>query len=91
MITELLAGAEVPQWDRELMNELSLAVEALARLRGTTWQFDVMNDEGSVYRSIVAQSSAECSRLVECFFRSQFRLMHVGDQPVMRKLARETA
>ena len=45
-----------------------------------------MNDDGEVYRRIVAESSAECVALVEHFSGLQFKLVKIDRQPVMRKL-----
>jgi hypothetical protein len=45
-----------------------------------------MNDDGEVYRRIVAESSAECVALVEHFSGLQFKLVKLDGQPAMRKL-----
>ena len=45
-----------------------------------------MNDDGEVYRRIVAESSAECVALVEHFSGLQFKLVKLDGQPAVRKL-----
>jgi len=45
-----------------------------------------MNDDGEVYRRIVAESSAECMAPVERFSGLQFKLVKLDGQPAMRKL-----
>ena len=86
MVTTLVAGAVVPLWDRELVRALVEAVEGLPPDNVTTWQLGVMNDDGEVYRRIVAESSAECVALVEHFSGLQFKLVKLDGQPAMRKL-----
>ena len=86
MITALIAGASVPAWDRGLVQSINDVTLGLAPDHTTTWSFGVMNDDGEVYRRIVAESSAECVALVEHFSGLQFKLVKIDRQPVMRKL-----
>ena len=86
MITALVPGILVPAWDRELMQSVNDLTFGLAEDHTTTWPFGVMNDDGKIYRRIVAESAAECAILVEHFSMLQFKLVEVGGKPVMRRM-----
>ena len=77
MITALIADASVPAWDRGLVQSINDVTLGLAPDHTTTWSFGVMNDDGEVYRRIVAESSAECVALVG-LLRSSVQAGEVG-------------
>jgi len=83
MVTALVAGAAVPLWDRELVRALGEAVEGLPPDNVTTWQLGVMNDEGQVYRRIVAEGPTEALDIIECFALRNFRLIQLQKEAVM--------
>ena len=88
MVTALVAGAAVPLWDRELSRALSEAAEELPD-NVTTWKLGVMNDEGQVYRHIVAEGPTESLNIIECFALRGFRLVQHDRQPVMCRARRQ--
>ena len=83
MVTELVAGAAVPLWDRELVRALLKAVEALPPDNETTWQLRVLNDDGEIYRLIVIEGAMECLDIIECFAKRRFRLAEHRRQVVV--------
>jgi hypothetical protein len=85
MVTALVAGAVVPLWDRDLLRALMAAVERVAPDHVTVWQLGVMNDDGAVYRQIVAEGPTESLNIIECFARQAFRLVELQGQAVMRR------
>ena len=90
MVTALVAGAVVPLWDLELSRALSMAAEESPD-DVTTWKLGVMNDDGQVYRHIVAQGPTESLNIIECFARRGFRLIQHDRQPVMCPARRSDA
>ena len=82
MVTALVAGAVVPLWDHELTRALTQAAEEPSD-NVTTWQLGVMNDDGEVYRHIVADGPTESLNIIECFAMRGFRLVEHHKQTVM--------
>ena len=87
MVTTLVAGAAVPLWDHELSHALSKAAEEPSD-NVTTWQLGVMNDDGQVYRHIIAEGPTESLNIIECFALRGFRLVEHHAQPVMCRTRR---
>ena len=83
MVTELVAGAAVPLWDRELVRALLEAVEGLPPDNETTWQLRVLNDDGQIYRLIVVEGPMECLDILECFAKRRVRLAEHRRQVVV--------
>ena len=83
MMTTLVAGAAVPLWDRKLMRALAEAVRGLPPANVTIWQLGVMNDEGQVYRRIVAEGPTESLNIIGCFAKRHFRLAEHQRQSVV--------
>jgi hypothetical protein len=81
MVTSLIAGAAIPVWDRDLVAALWTAAQAAERdvpIR----HMAVINDDGAIYRRVIADGQQEFVMLLRCFEARGFDMRVCGDEVV---------
>lgn len=66
MVTSLIVGAAIPLWDRELLSALLAAAQDAERDLPVC-RMAVMNNDGTVYRRVIADGHKEFVMLPRCF------------------------
>jgi hypothetical protein len=84
MVTSLLVGSAIPAWDRRLVHALNDAL--LGVLGGAaTWHYDVVNDDGEVYRRLVVNGAEQHGRVLACLLEHGFRAAHGPEGLTIRR------
>ena len=83
MVTSLIAVAAVPLWDRSLLSALGEAVFDVVRTPEIR-HLAVLNNDGELYREIVADGPQEFLSILACLARRNFDLKIDGPRLVAR-------
>ena len=86
MVCSLIAGAAVPLWDRSLLTALGEAVFDAIKTPEVR-HLAVLNEDGQLYREIVADGPHEFTALAACLGRRGFEMQIDGHRLVARPVS----